>query len=91
MADATTTAETTTGNGPGLGPDGGAGFDLSGFLGGLRERSDILMALGVVSILVVLILPLPSWLLDFALATSITFSALILMVALFIQRPLDFG
>src|SRR5690606_38241073 len=41
--------------------------------------------------LVVLILPLPPWLLDIFLALSITFSVLILMTALFIARPLEFS
>ncbi|MFB0952781.1 MAG: FHIPEP family type III secretion protein, partial [Rhodospirillales bacterium] len=50
-----------------------------------------MLALGVVAILVVLILPLPTWMLDFALAFSITFSVLILMTALFVERPLDFN
>jgi len=57
----------------------------------LARRSDIALALGLVSILVVLILPMPKWLLDFSLAISITFSVLILMTALFISRPLDFS
>ena len=55
------------------------------------KRGDIMLALGVVAILVVLILPLPTWMLDFALAFSITFSVLILMTALFVERPLDFN
>ncbi|WP_373085562.1 flagellar biosynthesis protein FlhA [Sneathiella sp.] len=54
-------------------------------------RSDIGLALGVVCILIVLILPLPSWLLDFSLAISITFSVVILMTCLFISKPLDFS
>ena len=49
------------------------------------------MALGVVAILVVLILPMPRWLLDMSLAFSITFSVLILMTALFIEKPLEFN
>jgi flagellar biosynthesis protein FlhA len=57
----------------------------------LLRRSDIALALGVVTILVVLILPMPAWLLDLSLAFSITFSVLILMVVLFIARPLDFS
>ena len=57
----------------------------------LAKRGDIAMALGVVCILVILILPMPRWLMDFALAASITFSVLILMTALFIPRPLDFS
>src|SRR5690606_24671013 len=54
-------------------------------------RSDIGLALGVVCILMVLILPMPSWLLDFSLAISITFSVVILMTCLFITKPLDFS
>ena len=60
-------------------------------LGTLLKRSDIGLAVGVMAILVILILPLPSLLLDFALAISITFSVLILMTALFIQTPLEFS
>ncbi|WP_419902489.1 flagellar biosynthesis protein FlhA [Kiloniella sp.] len=55
------------------------------------KRGDIALALGVMAILVVLILPMPSWLLDISLALSITLSVLILMTALFIQGPLEFG
>ncbi len=54
-------------------------------------RGDIVLALGVVAILVVLILPMPKWMLDISLAFSITFSVLILMTALFIERPLEFN
>ena len=55
------------------------------------NRGDIGLALGVVGILVVLILPLPRWLMDVSLTISITFSVLILMTALFINRPLEFN
>src|SRR5690606_39170332 len=44
-----------------------------------------------VAILVVLILPMPGWLLDFSLALSITFSVMVLMTALFISKPLEFS
>ncbi len=54
-------------------------------------RGDIALALGLVAILVVLILPMPTWLLDASLALSITFSVLILMTVLFIERPLEFS
>ena len=60
-------------------------------IGNILRQSDILMALGVMVILVVLILPMPSWLLDVMLTISITLSVLILMVSLFIVRPLDFS
>ena len=52
--------------------------------------SDIGLALGVVALLSVMVLPLPTFVLDLGLALSITMSVLVLMVALFLQRPLDF-
>ena len=57
----------------------------------VAKRGDIMMALGVVAILVVLILPMPTWLLDASLAFSITFAVMILMTVLFIERPLEFS
>ena len=63
-------------------------FDRIARSGGQR---DVLMALGVIAILVVLILPMPRWALDISLALSITFSVLILMTVMFLDRPLDFN
>ena len=45
----------------------------------------------LVIILAVLFLPIPAFLIDVGLAFSIALSVLILMVALWIQRPLDFS
>ena len=45
----------------------------------------------MVALLSVLVLPLPPFLLDIGLALSITASVLVLMVALFLNRPLDFS
>ena len=47
-------------------------------IGDILRRGDIMLAVGVMAILVVLIIPLPAILLDFALAISITGSILIL-------------
>jgi len=70
---------------------GDFGAKLLGRLGGMLKRGDLGFAIGVVLILVVLILPLPPWLLDIALAMSITFSVLVLMVAIFIEKPVEFS
>ncbi len=67
------------------------GFDIGNLLKAAMARGDIMMALGVIGILVVLILPMPKWALDLCLAFSITFSVLILLTALFIEKPLDFN
>ena len=55
----------------------------------LMRRSDILLALGVVCILVVLVIPMPVWLMDFALAFNITFSLIILLSTLYVRKALD--
>src|SRR6266550_492303 len=62
-----------------------------GEIADLLKRGDIALAVGVMTILVVLILPLPPVLLDLFLAVSIILSVLILMTALFIQAPLEFS
>jgi flagellar biosynthesis protein FlhA len=52
---------------------------------------DVGFAVGIVIILSVLFLPIPAFLIDMGLAFSIALAVLILMVALWIQRPLDFS
>jgi flagellar biosynthesis protein FlhA len=53
--------------------------------------TDVGLALGVVALLSVLILPLPPFVLDLGLSISVTAAVLVLMVALFLRRPLDFS
>ncbi len=57
--------------------------------GGFRLRGDMLFAGGIIAILTVLILPMPPWLLDTSLSVSFALSVLILMTALFIEKPLE--
>ena len=52
---------------------------------------DIGFAAGIVVILCILFLPIPVFMIDMGLAFSIAFAVLILMVSLWIQRPLDFS
>ena len=68
-----------------------AGFPSFGEIGTILKRGDLALAFGILTILVVLILPLPSVVLDLFLAISITLSILILMTSLFIQAPLEFS
>lgn len=68
----------------------------NGFSGGfkmsmLTQRTDIAFALVFIAILVLLIVPVPPFLLDLSLACSIAFSILILLTALFIEKPLEFS
>jgi flagellar biosynthesis protein FlhA len=71
----------------------GVMIPFTGLATRLRLRApgtDVWLAVGVVALLSVLILPLPTFVLDLGLSLSITASVLVLMVALFLQRPLDF-
>jgi flagellar biosynthesis protein FlhA len=60
------------------------------FLRRYAPGTDVGLALGVFCLLSLLILPLPTLLLDLGLSLSITASVLVLMVALLLEKPLDF-
>ncbi|MGC1497570.1 MAG: flagellar biosynthesis protein FlhA [Sulfitobacter sp.] len=51
----------------------------------------ILLAMALMAIIVMMILPMPSWVLDTGLAASFALAILIFTVTLFIERPLDFS
>ena len=53
-------------------------------------RGEVLLALGVVGVVVLLIVPIPAWLLDGLLSLSIASSIRILMTSLLIKKPLEF-
>ena len=53
-------------------------------------RGEVALAIGIVGIIVLLILPIPAFMLDMLLAISITSAVLILMTSLLIKKPLEF-
>ncbi len=53
--------------------------------------TDVALALGVIGLLSILVLPLRPMLLDMGLSISVTLAVLVLMVALFLEKPLDFN
>jgi flagellar biosynthesis protein FlhA len=55
------------------------------------KNTDILVAFGLMSIIAVMIIPLPAFLLDMGLTLSITFSLLVLLIAMYSQKALDFS
>lgn len=54
-------------------------------------RGDIAFAFGIILILMFMLVPIPTWLIDAGLSVSITLSILILMTVLFIKGPLEFS
>ncbi|ATQ41849.1 flagellar biosynthesis protein FlhA [Caulobacter mirabilis] len=58
---------------------------------GWVARGEVGLAIGIVGIIVLLILPIPPFVLDMLLTLSIGSSILILMTALLIKKPLEFS
>ena len=63
------------------------GRDMMGWV----ARGEVAMAIGVIGVILLLILPVPKFLLDLLLAVSLVSSVLILMTAVMMKRPLDFA
>lgn len=54
-------------------------------------RATIGLAIGLMAIIVMMILPMPAWVLDIGVAVSFAFAILIFTLTLFIEKPLDFS
>lgn len=57
----------------------------------IGKHSDIVLAAGVLGVIGVLVIPVPAILLDFMLAFNITVAVLILLVTLYLHKPLEFS
>jgi len=57
----------------------------------LARNSEIMAAVGVVAILILMIIPLPPFMLDLLLSLNITFALTILLTGTYLLRPLDFS
>jgi flagellar biosynthesis protein FlhA len=64
----------------------GAGFQLP-----QGVASELLVPMAVLGIIVALITPIPSYLLDFLIVTDIMMSVVVMMVAMYITKPVDFN
>lgn len=58
-------------------------FDLS--------RPTSLLAIGLMAVILVMVLPVPAWVLDIGLTVSFAFAILIFTTVIFIEKPLDFS
>lgn len=61
------------------------------FIQTIRDNADIALAAGVFGMLAVMMVPIPPVLLDVMLATSITVSLLVFLVAIYTKRPVEFS
>ncbi|WP_305784870.1 flagellar biosynthesis protein FlhA [Symbioplanes lichenis] len=56
-----------------------------------RNLSRFAVPVGVIGIIVMMVVPLPTFLLDLLIALNITIALLVLLTAMFVERPLDFA
>ena len=64
---------------------------MNGFFGRVMRHTDVLVAVGVVVILGVMIVPLPTYVMDFLLTGNISVALLVLMMTIYIVAPLEFS
>jgi flagellar biosynthesis protein FlhA len=57
----------------------------------IAGQSDILLAVGVISILSVMVIPLPTAILDILLVVNITLALVVLLVSMYLTEPLEFS
>ncbi len=64
-------------------------INFSNFVDGLAKSKDLTMVFFVIAIIAIIIVPLPSSVLDLFLTISLAVSVLILMISLYIPKPTD--
>lgn len=57
----------------------------------ILRNSDVILALLFVTVIILMVVPITTWMLDIFLTFSISFSIVILLISLYILRPLDFS
>lgn len=55
------------------------------------RHSDVMLAIGVLGILLIMMVPVPTWLMDLMLAANITIGIVILLTSIYVLKPLDFS
>ncbi len=64
---------------------------IRGIWSGMQvDKSNVLAAAGVMAIMIIMVMPLPSPAMDLFIAFNITMSLLVLLLSLYIIKPLDF-
>ncbi|HOZ48093.1 MAG TPA: flagellar biosynthesis protein FlhA [Candidatus Hydrogenedentes bacterium] len=57
----------------------------------LGNNQDVLLGVCVIGILLVLVIPVPTWLLDILLTVSISISVVVLLATIYLQRAVEFA
>lgn len=57
----------------------------------LNENSDLAVAIGLLLVMVVMIVPVPPFMMDLLVASSLAIAILVMLVSVYTKRPLDFS
>ncbi len=57
----------------------------------MSKHTDVMLAVGVLAVLMIMMVPLPTWVMDALLAVNIAAGILILLTALYVLKPLEFS
>jgi len=69
----------------------GVNSTRTGILNRIASHTDVALTVAIVGIILAMLIPLPSIMLDFMLSFNIAFALIILFISLYILRPLDFS
>jgi flagellar biosynthesis protein FlhA len=68
-----------------------AAITMPGVFARIKGLSDLVMAFGIITVLAVMIIPMPSWILDLFLSVNISFAIVILLTTVYVHKPLEFS
>ena len=68
-----------------------AALTLPGSFSRFKGMNDIIMAVGIISVLTIMIIPMPSVVLDMFLSINISLGIVILLTTIYVHKPLDFS
>ena len=57
----------------------------------MSKHTDVMLAVGVLGVIMIMMVPLPTWIMDFLLAINIAIGVLILLTAIYVLKPLEFS
>jgi len=57
----------------------------------MGRNADVVLAIGVLGVLLIMMVPMPTWLMDVMLAANITLGIVILLTSIYVLKPMDFS
>jgi flagellar biosynthesis protein FlhA len=80
-------------SGAGAAPEGPAGAvgAITTFLRNVGKHRDLIVVAGVISVVIIMVIPLPTWLMDILLTINLCVALIILLVSMYTKEALEFS